>query len=70
MAFYYKNRFKTKESYNLEVHPEFEEFVEGYNAELKLQEEEQERVENLKTNNTLDENYKIFFEYISKKKED
>ncbi|MDB4088931.1 rhomboid family intramembrane serine protease [Flavobacteriales bacterium] len=70
MAFYYKNRFKTKEKYNFIVNPEFEEFVDEYNTELKLQEEESQRIKEIQTNNTLDENYKIFFEYISKKKDD
>ena len=41
--------------------------VDEYNAELKLQQEEEERLKKLQTNTTLDENYKIFFDYIKKK---
>lgn len=66
MAFYYKNRFKTKEQYNFSISPEFEEFVDEYNAELKLQEEELERIKNTQTNTTLDNEFKIFFDYLEK----
>lgn len=66
MAFYYKNRFKTKEKYNLTVDPEFGEFVEEYNAELLYQQEEIEKLKKQQTNTTMDENFKVFFDYISK----
>ncbi|MEN8928423.1 MAG: rhomboid family intramembrane serine protease [Flavobacteriales bacterium] len=69
MAFYYKNRFKAKEKYNLSVDPEFGEFVDEYNAELKFQQEEIAKMKNLQTNTTSDDNFKVFFEYLEKKKE-
>lgn len=70
MAFYYKNKFKIKEKYNLTVNPEFEEFVNDYNEELKLQQQEQKLLEKLNINNTFNEDFKVFFEYKPKKKDD
>ena len=67
LAFYYKKQYAKPDKYNLKVHPEFEEFVEEYNQELKAQ-EANEYLNKVNTTTSLDKNYKIFFEYISKEK--
>jgi len=69
MAFYYKNRFKTKEKYNLKVNPKFEEFVNEYNEELRFKQAEkiaEAKINSQTTNTTMDERYKVFFEYLKK----
>jgi len=65
LAFYYKKEYAEPEKYNLKVHPEFEEFVEEYNRELKIQ-EANDYLNKVNTSTSLDKNYKVFFEYISK----
>ena len=67
LAFYYKKEYAKPDKYNLNVHPEFEEFVEEYNKELKIK-EANEYLDKMNTTTSLDKNYKIFFEYISKEK--
>ncbi|MGB1040368.1 MAG: rhomboid family intramembrane serine protease [Flavobacteriales bacterium] len=70
MAIYFRKKYFSPDKYNLKVNPEFEEFVDQYN-EVYLQ--EQAQIEELKklqnTNTTLNENMKVFFEYIKKKDE-
>ncbi|MEN8786536.1 MAG: rhomboid family intramembrane serine protease [Flavobacteriales bacterium] len=67
MAIYYRQKYFSPDKYNLKVDPAFEEYVEEYNAQLKLiKEEEEEQTQNHSTNTTLDEKYTIFFEYLRK----
>ena len=71
MAIYFRKKYFSPDKYNLRVNPEFEEFVDQYN-EVYLQ--EQAQIEELKklqnTNTTLNENMKVFFEYIKKKEDE
>lgn len=66
MAIYFRKKYYSPDKYNLEVDPAFEEYVEEYNEQLKLLQEEEERIRKQTTNTTLDEKYKIFFEYLKK----
>ena len=68
MAIYSRKKYYSPDKYNLTVDPAFEEYVDEYNAQLKMiqEEEEEERIRKQTTNSTLDEKYKIFFEYLKK----
>ena len=66
MAVYYRKRFKSTKKYNLTVNPEFEEFVDEYNYQLKLQQDAEEEIKKQTTDTTADEKMKIFFEYLKK----
>ena len=70
MAIYFRKKYFSPDKYNLNVDPAFEEFVDQYN-EVYLQEQaEIKRIKNLQnTNHTLDQNMKVFFDYIKKKEE-
>lgn len=67
MAVYFRKKYFSPDKYNLTVSPEFEEFVDQYNTELKLRKEEEEKIKKLTTTHTLDENFNIFFDYLKKK---
>ncbi len=66
MAVYFRKKYFSPDKYNLTVDPAFEEYVDEYNHQLKLIQEEEERMRKQTTNTTMDENYKIFFEYLKK----
>lgn len=68
MAVYYRKKYFSPDKYNLKVDPEFEEFVDEYNHQLKLIEEQDELLKKQTMNTTSDENLKIFFEYLKKEK--
>ncbi len=64
MAIYMKNKGPVNDKYNLEVQPEFEEYVEQYNQLLELEE-----YWNNHANSTFPQekdNFKYFFNYIKK----
>lgn len=65
MAIYYRQKYFSPDKYNLKVNPEFEEFVDEYNKHLVIEIPEKKQ-DQQHTNNTLDENYNIFFEYLKK----
>jgi len=65
MAVYFRKKYYSPDKYNLKVDPVFEEYVDEYNAQLKeIIKEKEELKKSDVTNNTLNENYKIFFEYL------
>ncbi len=66
MSIYYRQKYFSPDNYNLEVDPAFEEYVEEYNAQLEEIKKEEEKLNQQSTNNTLNENYKVFFEYLKK----
>jgi membrane associated rhomboid family serine protease len=66
MAIYFRKKYFSPDKYNLNVDPAFEEYVDEYNQQLQLLQEEEEQIRKQTTNTTMDENYRIFFEYLKK----
>ena len=66
MAIYFRKKYFSPDKYNLNVDPAFEEYVDEYNQQLQLLQEEEEQIRKQTINTTMDENYRIFFEYLKK----
>lgn len=66
MAVYMKDKGPAKDTYNLTVDPEFEEFVDQYNREFYLDKYWSQQTN---TQQSDKENLNIFFEYIRKEKD-
>lgn len=65
MAYYMKEEGPVKDKYDLTVEPEFEQFVDEYNQELKELAKQEEYWQQT-TTTSKDDEFKVFFEYLKR----